>query len=94
MSQGEPKLRKTTTRDAQWAIATSEVLMDGAVIGTVTKYDMPGERNAGSRQRPAYEPRRMVRWTADVYGTEDDELHIRRKDAVDLLVHVHGRAES
>ncbi|MFD8226928.1 hypothetical protein ACFV16_22455 [Streptomyces massasporeus] len=89
MNAGKPRLRGTDTRDARWAVATFEVLVGDSVLGTVTKYDMPSERNAGSRQRPHYEPQRVVRWTADVYGTEDDELHQRRKDAVDLLAHVH-----
>lgn len=93
MSSGEPRLRRTEIRDVQWAVATYEVLVNDAVIGTVTKYDMPGERNTGSRQRPHYEPQRMTRWTADIYGTEDDEQHKRRKDAVDLLVHVHTTKE-
>lgn len=89
MADGEhgPSLRRTATRSVQWAVATYEVLVDGAVIGTVTKYDLPGERNTGSRQRPHYEPQRVVRWTADICGTDDDEPHTRRKDAVNLLVH-------
>lgn len=93
MGNGEPKLRKTETRDVRWAVATYEVVNDQTVLGTVTKYDMPSERNAGSRRRPHYEPGRAIRWTADVYGTEDDEPHKRRKDAVDLLVHVHRTKE-
>ncbi|MGY5634147.1 hypothetical protein ACW7N6_38040 [Streptomyces sp. UC1A3] len=94
MGNGEPKLRKTETRDVRWAVATYEVLVDGVVVGTVTKYDMPGERKGRTFQGVGEVPGRVIRWTADVYGTEDDEPHKRRKDAVDLLVHVHRTKEA
>jgi hypothetical protein len=85
-------LRKTVTRDVEWAVATYSVLEDDEAIGTVTKYDMPGERNVGSRRRPHYTPRRVTRWSADT-GSADDELHERRKDAVDLVTLMHERTK-
>ncbi|MFJ6508680.1 hypothetical protein [Streptomyces sp. NPDC091879] len=74
---GEPKLRKVETLDKPGAKATYEVLLDGVVIGDVTRYEQQGHdlRQHISRARKVTK----THWLGRVRGRFDADMVTERQ---------------